>query len=195
MSEKLYWQFWSLPLESAPTFSTALHPHPKTTDFRRGWNKKNQNTSSWPSVHNHRCRTLLNYCKLTFLHSSLSNSALSMDSFVFDCVNFELLWCTSPGKIKPTKYNLAEKHECLVKEKNNILIKYALLFSDVANFCNTLIAHIPFMHHECQHAFKTQPAGLKHQKNTLLRLAPSHTQFHLSHLPAKNKTCESYIIN
>lgn len=68
---------------------------------------------------------------------------------------------------------------------------YALLFSDVANFCNALITHIPFMHYECKHAFKSQPAGLKHQKRPLqaFSLSLTHThKFHLSHLHAKNKT-------
>lgn len=64
---------------------------------------------------------------------------------------------------------------------------YALLSSNVARFCNTLITHIPFMHYECKDAFKTHPAGLKHQQTPAQALAISLL------LHSKKETYGSYI--
>lgn len=66
---------------------------------------------------------------------------------------------------------------------------YALLSSNVARFCNTLITHIPFMHYECKDAFKTHPAGLKHQQTPAQALSLS-----LSFSTPKKKHMEATFI-
>lgn len=174
---------WLCPIQHCPSSTPVTHKKIKTADIRcvcvEVKKKKYKPTTLHPdSVYSHRCWTLWNYCKWAFLHSSLSNFALSVESFVLDCVDLEALLLDRSNQLTNIiQSSKKKKKECLVKKKKT-LKKYALLFSDVANFCNTLITHNPFLHYECKHALKTTRGPKTPKKWPLLRLAPSdrHTQ-------------------